>query len=207
MKNHPANSEQLFSAISLGRKTWLWFLGLVVIFILTGFAPAFSQDLPAGVPHHIGPHGRDLPPLMFTTKAYQHEARKLMIREANAVANELQVHEDLPITESNLCGVFISTFGFAYEEKKIGTISTKNYTYFCSLDNKFNKIVVANYDNVCFECQKVLLPIAKTNFAGAYQLATQWLEAVSMDVKGLNRDCKVHVAVSPFWNGLGSLNR
>jgi hypothetical protein len=40
------------------------------------------------------------------------------------------------------------------------------------------------------------------NTNSAYQLASRWLAAVSMDVKGLNRDCKVHVALSPFWNGL-----
>jgi hypothetical protein len=41
----------------------------------------------------------------------------------------------------------------------------------------------------------------------AYQLAIQWLAAASIDVNGLNRDCKAHVALSPYWNGLSRLGQ
>ncbi len=39
----------------------------------------------------------------------------------------------------------------------------------------------------------------------AYQMATQWLAAIHMDVKALSRDCKARIAVSPMWSGLTEL--
>jgi hypothetical protein len=90
----------------------------------------------------------------------------------------------------------------------IGNVTTKNYFYnFCAGD-KFNGLVVANYDRTCSILEKLqYLPIKEMNLNGAYQLATQWLAAVSTDVNGSNRDCKADVALSPYWNGLATLGQ
>jgi len=45
---------------------------------------------------------RHLADWRFTTKAYQDEALRLMIKEANKVAQELGLREQLPISRSNL---------------------------------------------------------------------------------------------------------
>src|SRR5437016_482330 len=45
---------------------------------------------------------RNLPDWRFTTKAYQEEALRIMVGQANRVAAELPLGEQLPITRSNL---------------------------------------------------------------------------------------------------------
>jgi hypothetical protein len=46
--------------------------------------------------------------LMFTTEAYKREALQLVLQEANQVAQQLRLPEEMPITESNLAGAFIA---------------------------------------------------------------------------------------------------
>ena len=52
-----------------------------------------------------------------------------------------------------------------------------------------------------------MLPIARLDTKTPYLLATQWLAALSIDVNDLNQNCRVHVALSPFWNGLAKLGQ
>src|SRR5882672_8698979 len=66
--------------------------------------------------------------LRFTTQAYQAEASRLLIEEANRVARELGLSEQLPITRSNLTGIYIPPPRMA-RVVGIGNLSTSNYTY------------------------------------------------------------------------------
>jgi hypothetical protein len=175
--------------------------------------PLFPDDpkglkLPPGVPRVVDTNGNVIALKDgFTTREYQNAAVKLMLHEANLVARELQLSEELPITESNLIEAIVTPFDFNYITKTIGTVTTRNYHYCVSQGNKFSNLVVANYDQTCLNYEKELLPIKQMNTGEAYQLATQWLAAVSMDVNGLNRDCKAHVALSPHCNGLTKLGQ
>jgi hypothetical protein len=95
----------------------------------------------------------------------------------------------LPITKTNLIGEFISPFGFAYTDQKIGNVTTSNYCYCVSIGNKFSYVNEVGWEDECKDYQKEYLwPIEKMDTNAAYQLATQWLMAVHMDVKALNRD-------------------
>jgi hypothetical protein len=145
--------------------------------------------------------------MSFTTVQFQHAAVKLMLPEANSVAEELQLPEDLPITESNLTGGFVCPFGYYYVHHNIGNITTKRYAYVFTQDNRFNEIDVANYDQTCIRLEKHQLPVTQVDFDTPYELATQWLAAASMDVGGLNRDCKVTVVLSAYWNGLSRIGQ
>jgi hypothetical protein len=143
----------------------------------------------------------------YTTKQYQVAASKLVLQEANRVAKELRLPEKLPITETDLVESVVTPYGFNYIHQSIGSVTTKHYSYYVSQGNKFNELDVANYDQTCLKLRdQGTLPIKQMNTNAAYQLAIHWLATASMDVKGINRDCKTHVALSPFWNGLVHLD-
>lgn len=74
--------------------------------------------------------------LNFTTPAYRKEALRLVIEEANRVAQELNLPENLPITESNLVEVFISPPSMV--RLGFGNITTSNYTYYATVGDKFS---------------------------------------------------------------------
>ncbi len=155
---------------------------------------AIANGLPPGVPNPIGPDGKYTHALFFTTKAYQDEALKLVIREANQVAKELKLSNESPITESNIVKSFINPFGYAYAKKAIGNITTSNYCYYVAQGNKFSYLESPHQDKLCRKFQVAYtLPVSEIDTNEALKLATRWLKAISMDTKALNRDCSVTV--------------
>jgi hypothetical protein len=170
---------------------------LSVWFFIGGFfLPAVANDLPPGVPNPIGLDGKYTHAMMFTTKAYQGEALKLVLQEANQLATGLQLPEALPITESNIVKFHISPFGYAYAKKAIGNVTTKNYCYYISQGNKFSYLESPNQDELCRKFQAShTLPISEINTNEALALATQWLTAVSTDMTALRSNCTVTVAL------------
>lgn len=128
--------------------------------------------------------------LTFTTPAYQKEALRLVIEEANRVARELNLPETLPITESNLVAKYISSprmFGF-------GNITTSNYTYYMTVGKKFSFLEWSGAKHGYDQLRKdYLLPMGQMDTNAAYQTATQLLGQVSVDVAALNRDCVLHI--------------
>jgi hypothetical protein len=130
--------------------------------------------------------------MMFTTPAYRKEALRLVIEEANRVARELNLSEQMPITESNLMAVYISPprmtrIGF-------GNITTSNYTYYMTVGDKFSYLEQAHARQGFDQLRsQYLWPMSRRDTNSAYQVATQALSATSMDVAALNSDCDVHV--------------
>lgn len=164
---------------------------------------AVAQDLPPGVPRSIQPDGSVYIEPTFTTPAYQKEAFKLVLQEANKVAKELKLPEKLPITEADLTERFIGPFGDGYMYKRVGNITTKKYLYNVARGYKFNGLNIANYDKTCLDLkERGRLPMSQLNTNAAYQMATQWLENIQMDVKALSRDCRTVVEVDKFWNSV-----
>jgi hypothetical protein len=143
--------------------------------------------------------------MMFTTPAYHQEALRLVIEEANRVARELNLPESLPIVESNLVTSYIPSPGMAQRlGGALGNVTTSNYTYYVSIANKFSFLEKRGMEETYSELRnKYLWPINRMDTNAAYQLATQFLAAASMDVKSINRDCNVYIdAFMP--NGTGS---
>jgi hypothetical protein len=138
----------------------------------------------------------------FTTKAYQMEAFKLVLKEANEIAAELDLSEQLPITESNLTERYIVRYGASrIGFKPIGMISTTNYIYCVSVDHKLSYVEDNHQDQDALIWRaKYKWPLSRVDTSTPYQLATQWLSAISMDVRGLNRDCEVHITPDRYWN-------
>jgi len=183
-------------AVMQERKCRIVLTVCTALLISTIWADDTWGELPPGVPSPINPDGRFTRAINFTTKAYQEAAFRLVVQEANMVARELGLPEDLPITESNLVGAFISPFGYAYVSKKIGNVTTKRYTYYVSQGNKFSYLEHTHQAEECRKFQRAYTwPLTRINTNEAYLLATQWLAAVSMDVAALNRECSVKVTI------------
>jgi hypothetical protein len=138
----------------------------------------------------------------FTTKAYEREALKLVIEEANKVAEELQLPEKLPITETNLTRAFIVGYGMSFlPPGMIGNVHTRDYGYFVSVGHKLSFVEGAHQDQDCMKWrEQYKWPVSRIDTNQAYQLATQWMVAASMDVTALNRDCQVRVEPDSYWN-------
>jgi hypothetical protein len=149
----------------------------------------------------VGSDDRDYP-MMFTTSTYHQEALRLVLAEANDVARQLDLPEKLPITESDLERVFIAPYGMSRMfPRPIGTVHTSHYSYFVSIDHKLSYIQYVHEVEAANKWRtEYAWPISRLDTNGAYQLATQWLAAVSMDVEGLNRDCEVFIRPNPYWN-------
>jgi hypothetical protein len=184
---------------------------LIFVLVRTVFADAAfqiptnaSQELPLGVPRIVDTNGRVLfIDGMFTTPAYQQEALRLVIAEANKVAEEMKLPETLPITSSNLTSTYIGPFGYNYQLRSLGNITTSNYTYSIDRGNKFSDLTIARYDDRCREVsEKYKWPLTQLNTNAAYRLAVQWLKLARMDVNRLEQQCEAHIAVNPYWNGV-----
>jgi len=162
------------------------------------------DDLPPGVPHVVDTNGEVLfVDTAFTTRAFQEEGLRLVIEEANKVVEELKLQEAQPLTKTNLVHAFVGPFGYTYRTKKLGNITTTNYNYGVEQGYKFSDLTVAKYDDRCREYyEKYQWPLKRLDTNSAYRLATQWLAAAWMDIKGLNRDCNVQVVLDSHWNGV-----
>jgi len=133
----------------------------------------------------------------YTTKAYQIEALRLMIEEANRVAVELRLNESLPITRSNIVDGFVAPFGFAVTSRSVGRIGTTNYQYMMNAAERFSGLVIAHYEIVCRDYTLNGPRLAnRFNSNQVYQMGAHWLRAARMDVDALNRDCYVTIKAS-----------
>lgn len=134
---------------------------------------------------------------MSTTGINRDEALDLMIQDANRVASELHLAEQLPIKRSDLTTVFLFPSHLPNPEKAIGRVDTAKYDYCFAYDRKFSFLLGKHQEDDMRQLrqQSTLWPISRLRESnqGAYVVATQLLEAVSMDVKSLNRDCKLHI--------------
>lgn len=169
---------------------------------LPGPKPLDSDDpkglrLPPGVPRMVDANSNVVwLDINFTTQEYQKAASKLLVEGANSVARQLQLSDEIPITISNVDEVFVNPFGYKYIHKKMGTVTTRNYCYYFSEDNKFCYLEGTHQESQCQKFQEQYTwPISKEDKNQAYQLATQWLSNASMDVAALNRDS--HVTIEP----------
>ena len=134
---------------------------------------------------------QQLEQLRFTTSAYRNQALQMILEEANKVAKELHLLEKLPITKTNLTAISIATPRYCQMYGALGNISTTNYTYYVSVDNKLSSVVRTHGDNELLQLlEKYRWPMWRVQTNAAYQLATQFLAQASVDVAKLNQNCK-----------------
>ena len=143
--------------------------------------------------------------LLHTTAAYQTAVLQLLVGQANNVAKQLDLKEPLPI----MIPAAITTNGneiFSPVTGVGGSILTSNYVY------SFRKGQVEWIQKIGW-ANKINPPLTNTtawtyqisliDTNGAYTLATQWLSALSIDVRKLEGQYPAHVFQStvPGING------
>jgi hypothetical protein len=172
---------------------------LVFSFLLILAGSAFGQD----AMHEFGSNAGKMHDLLLTTPAYRSAALRLIVGEANRVAEELHLQDTLPITETNLVSCYIPPPRMAQRLSAIGNLTTSNYTYFFSVGNKFSFLTKTGLQKDYPKLQRdYLWPMSRMDTNAAYQLAVKWLSEASMDVSALNKDCKVHIlAFTPEGDG------
>lgn len=125
---------------------------------------------------------------------YKRAALELLIQEANQIAKQLKLKDILPITKTNLVESFILPLAGARSWKAIGTVETRNYAYCVSKANQFCFLEGTHQQEDMRRWRtEFFWPVSRLDTNAAYQLATQWLAAVGMDVENLNHDCRLHV--------------
>jgi hypothetical protein len=129
----------------------------------------------------------------FTTPAYQQEALRLVLEEANQIAVDFHLPEHVPITRSNLVEVMIFPPRFG-QVIGLGNISTSNYTYFVRLEQKLTDVALRNILSSYTRLPKdQLVPLSRIDTNAAFQAAKEMLAGASVDVAALNRDCTVEI--------------
>jgi hypothetical protein len=132
--------------------------------------------------------------LAFISPEYREQAIKMLIVEANKVAYALRLSEKLPITETDLLASYVSPPGMAKRVPAFGNITTSNYIYYCTIGNKFSFLERTHFAEEQAQLEKQYhWPINRFDTNSAYQLSTEFLAAVSIDVAALNRECAIHI--------------
>jgi hypothetical protein len=157
-----------------------------------------KTNLP-NIPPLFGPDGKPtVEGQRFSTRAYEREALRLVLQEANAVARDLQLPEQLPILPADLIYSLAIPFGRSRttNKGKVGVVDTRDYIYAVTADFKLSDVGSKHSDeNLVRWRNEYVWPIDRleTNKIYAYQLATQWLSAAKMDVEALTRDCQLNI--------------
>lgn len=169
----------------------------IVFFTVVAAFNLIAEEIPENIFNPIGKDGKWKDgAINFTTPGYQEMAFRKVLDEANRVAKELKLSEKLPICKADVKEAFISPFGFAYLTKAVGNITTSNYCYCVSLSNKFCYLIKTDLEKKLDGYQaNYVWPKKRIDTAEAYQMTTQWLTSVHMDVAAMNRD--LHLVVKP----------
>ncbi len=131
---------------------------------------------------------RQLPDWRFTTKAYRKEAVRLMLKEANRVAGLLPLNEHLPIRDSDLAEWYVGPPTLVC----LGWVATTNYNYI--FDRKFCALTQRDAIARFYEAKaKYSWPMDRMDKNGAFQIATQLMAAVNIDVARLNREFPIEI--------------
>jgi len=173
--------------------------------------PLFPDDprgtnLPPALPRMVDANGNVIAiDDRYNSPAYYDLASQYILHEINDIAKELQLpDETLPLSATN-ASYDATGYGRSLKFGILGSGMTKNYSYSFGCDRKFSGVQFLGWEQFCFDARKSPLPIKQLDTVTPYQLATQWMAAASIDVAGLNRDCKVQVALEPWVNGLATL--
>lgn len=162
--------------------------GLIIFVPLNGFCQEtnYSPELVASV--------RRLHELTSTPDAYKEAALRLLMAEANNVAADLTLGEDLPITEAKLTANYVTPPRMAARIGAIGNITTSKYTYFFSVGGKFSYLTkVGLQEDYAKMRRENLVSMSQMDTNAAFQAAVKILEAAKMDVTQLSKDCRVHI--------------
>ena len=142
-------------------------------------------------------HASQMQYLMQPSESYQKEALAMLIREANQIADELNLDESKPIISPNIRDVLIDPPRAALVGGAFGNISTSNYCYSVSIGHKFSFLDHVDWrEQYRLAREKYYWRKTLMDTNAAYQFAVSVMSAVPIDVTALNRDCDVIMDVA-----------
>jgi len=153
----------------------------ILVILLTVSAAAESTNISRTNHVGVGTYMQQPRDLTFMPDAYRVAALRMVIEEANLVAENLQLDEYTPIVTSNLVASYISpprmtSLGF-------GNVTTSNYTYYMTVGGKFSFLTRTHLENEYKELTRAYQwPTNRMDTNGAYHMAESFLRAASMDV-------------------------
>jgi len=137
----------------------------------------------------------------YVTPAYREAALRVLLADANAVANDLHLNEKLPIRETDLIETNIPGVLWTASSGSLGGIATSRYYYIASVGQKINKVGRRFDESQTMNAymneirRKYRAPLADLDTNAAVKLATQWLKAASFDAAAMLRDSALQVDV------------
>jgi len=136
--------------------------------------------------------------LWFTTEPYKAAAMKTMLGEVNWAARSLGLPEKLPIEPSALRDVVIGTPYTADHQGSFATVFTEKYSYRAT--QKLTLISRAyspgeEQHHFASIRTRYTMPLSRVNTNAVYCLATQWLAALSVDLRRLEADHPSRITV------------
>lgn len=133
-------------------------------------------------------------PLVSPTERYKREILRLMVAEANRIAAELQLDEQLPITKKDL--ILVSLIPAAKSYGSVGVMDTRNYAY--TMDMKDFGIVCSvighkGYADYLAAQTNYVLTISRFDSNHIFHVAMELMKKAGIDAEWLNRDCRVRI--------------
>ncbi len=143
-----------------------------------------------------------------TTAEYQQAAFRALLQAANRIALDEGLRENLPIKEADVVEKHISTPFWSDKAGFFGSLSTTNYHYFASCENRLSSVVrnfgqgdVLEPDIMAEWRQKFSRPKTSIDTNSACSLARKMLLAARVDVDALDRDSTIQVEVPEVGDG------
>jgi len=136
--------------------------------------------------------------MWFVTQAYKEAALDLLLMEVNKLGPALGLPDRFPLRASDLTEVSMGSPFISERLGRFGSVATEDFTYSAAMGNKLS-VIGKNFRSqdegryLASLKTKYALPKIQINTNAAYMLATQWLSAISVDVKALERDFKIRI--------------
>lgn len=172
---------------------------VLVAFLVLSALPVWCSEVEIGIKSEVASEKKTnflkSHPYFFTTEAYQRAALRAFLQEVNQVARDLDLPENIPITESNLVEIFIAPPGSGM----LGVISTSNYMYFARGGRKLCGIEQLSWPYL-FEREKCNYLLHKTQIDTnrALELSMEIMRKAGVNVVALTRDCDVHIFAATY---------
>jgi len=176
--------------------------GPISVKVLAMLSASYEQGRSNGGSNNISNPGEAhnvarLRPRLIPTPAYRNKILQIMIDEANRIARDLNLPEQLPITRSNIIHIFIGPPGLFIHDSILGYVETTNYSYCCYVGWTLSEIDQMNEVKEFYESKaRFTWPISRLDTNAAFGVATRIMESAGMDVASMNRDCKVSIIAS-----------
>jgi len=134
----------------------------------------------------------------LTTEAYRKAAAQVLINAVNRMSGELGLREKASLDPDGYKEILVQAPYWSLQHGWFGTVRTTDYLFAASQENKLSSvdyIQASAKDYLEWVRRHYATPKSELNNGAAFSLATNWLNAVGVDVAAIQRECKVEFHV------------